>query len=85
MITKPKIKIYNKYGGSSDGFERCASKSERILFDNDDWATIDSIVQDIEMVKKGLCSADYKNKFYVFLNSNFDKDAIIILREKYAF
>ncbi len=82
MITEQKIKIYRKYQGDIDGIARGGRKSEKDLFEEDDWYLIDNVLQDIEMINKGLCSADYKKKkIENTVQKNFDNKAIDLLKK----
>lgn len=81
MITEQKIKIYRKYHGDIDGFSRGGRKYEKDLFENGDWSLIDNVLQDLELIKKGLCSADYKNRLENILHENFENKAIEMLKK----
>jgi hypothetical protein len=80
MITKQKIEIYKKFHGDSDGFVRVGSKAEKELMAYDDWALIDSVLQDLELIEKGLASEDFKNQIDSKLKENFDFESIEIIR-----
>ncbi len=75
MITAEKLKIFKKYNGDADGFTRAGKKSEKELMDNQDWSLIDSVIQDLEMSKNGLCSNNFKNQITKKLNDQFDLEA----------
>nr|WP_319401800.1 hypothetical protein [uncultured Carboxylicivirga sp.] len=81
MITEQKIKIFRKYHGDIDGFSRGGRKYEKDLFENADWLLIDNVLQDLELIKKGLCSTDYRNRLEKILNENFENKAIEILEK----
>jgi hypothetical protein len=80
MITKQKIEIYKKFHGASDGFVRVGSRAEKELMPYDDWALIDSVLQDLELIEKGLASKDFKNHIDTKLKENFDFKSIEIIR-----
>ena len=80
MITKQKIEIYKKFNGDSDGFARVGSNAEKELMTYDDWALIDSMLQDLELIEKGLSSKDFKNQMDTKLKENFDFESIEIIR-----
>lgn len=82
MITKQKIDTYNKYLGDSDSFVRFGTKNEKELFLPNDWALIETTLQDLEIIEKGLCSQEYKEKAYIRLKDNFDSTAITLLTNK---
>jgi hypothetical protein len=79
MITIEKYQIFEQYSGDSDGFARLASKTEKELFDSEDWVLIDSFIQDIELINKGLVSSDYKEKILDKLKSEADLATFNIL------
>lgn len=72
MITIEKYQIYRKFSGDGDGFARLASKTDKELFDSNDWAMINSFIQDIELINKGLVSTDYKKKKLDIIKSETD-------------
>ena len=76
MIAEEKIKIYQKYGGDIDGFSRGGENNEKKLFEDNDWSLINNVFQDLEIVKKGLCSSEFKSRFEKLLNDNFESGAI---------
>ncbi len=53
MITKKKIEIYQQFDGNIDGWARTQHSDE---MNDSDWALIDSLVQDIRLIKKGIAS-----------------------------
>jgi len=62
VITKEKLKIYQKYGGDQDGFARMGSAEEKNLMANEDWSFIDTIVEDLTMLQNGVLSAAYAER-----------------------
>ena len=83
MINKQKIKIFKKYNGDIDGFSRFGKKKEKNIISDEEWNVIDNVLQDLKMIKNGLCSTDYKNKTEEILNQKFEKESIDLLN-KYA-
>jgi hypothetical protein len=81
MITKIEVKVYQKYDGIYDDMDHNGSKQEKEMFKTDDWLTIDSMFQDLELIKKGLCSADFKEKVQVTLAEKFDSEAQNLLKK----
>ena len=59
MITLKHIEIYRKYCGDGDGFIRCATKEEKTIMDYKDWSLIDTLVEDLSLIKKGLVSTSF--------------------------
>ncbi|KAA9034563.1 hypothetical protein FW778_22260 [Ginsengibacter hankyongi] len=72
MINGEKIKIYKNYNGDIDGWAKTSKKNERAIMDDSDWYLVESLIQDIKIVKKGLGSSDYSNDVYERLNKNCD-------------
>lgn len=66
VVTKDKIKIYKKYSGDIDGWARVGKKSELELMSDEDWAVIDELIQNLELVEKGVVSDS-------FMSQTFDK------------
>lgn|GEM_PF-698249 len=60
MITLTHIKIYKKYNGDVDGFSRSAIAKERMVMQNGDWTRIESFIQDLVIIKKGLASETFE-------------------------
>lgn len=54
MITKEKLNVYKYFNGDIDGLARVGTAEQKALIGNKEWFTIDSLIQDIEMVNRGL-------------------------------
>ena len=80
MITKQKIEIYKKYDGDIDRLIRIGQKKEKNLIKENDWSMIDSVLQDLELIKKGLCSLSYKDKLENIIKLNFEDEAAEIIK-----
>ena len=61
MITREKLNVYKYFNGDIDGLARAGTAEQKALIKDKDWFTIDSLVQDIEMVKRGLAGEAYMN------------------------
>jgi len=81
MITKAKLNIYKKYEGDGDMFVRCKNKSERDVIGNGDFGLIDDLLQNIEIVDKGLASQSFKDKLANDLREKVDSDCIDLLKQ----
>jgi hypothetical protein len=79
MITKAKIEIYKKYKGDGDMFVRCMTKSEQNIMGKDDFRLIDDLLQNIEIVNKGLASLTFKNKLTSDFMDKVEPDCIDLL------
>ena len=58
-ITIDKLKVYQKYNGDSDAFARVGSETEKRIFGSDDWGIIDGLIQDLELINRGLTSEKF--------------------------
>ena len=81
MINKQKIEIFKKYGGDIAGFSRFGKKREMDIFSDEEWSVIDNVLQDLGMIKNGLCSTDYQDKTKKTLNQKFDKESIDLIKK----
>jgi hypothetical protein len=82
MITIEKINVFNSFDGDSDRFERIGSNYNKNLFENNDWSTIASLIQDIELINKKLVAQTYIDQTLVKLKENCDCDSLEILINK---
>ncbi len=82
MITKQKIQIFERYEGDLDGFARMGSGNEKELFENDDWFLIDSFLQDIELINKGLSSIDYITQRIAEMKASCDEESFVWFEKK---
>jgi len=64
MITLKQIEIYNKYGADGDSFIRCATSEEKSNIDYEYWLLIDSMLQDLILIKEGLASDSFIQSAY---------------------
>jgi len=82
MITIEKLKVFDSYGGDSDGLARVGRDYEKKLFDNKDWSLIDNFYQDIDLINKRLAAQTYIEKTFVKLKENCDSDSFEAFTEK---
>ncbi|MCM1567348.1 MAG: hypothetical protein NC238_15690 [Dehalobacter sp.] len=82
MITATKFKIFEKYNGDGDGFVRTGTKSEKECLDYNDWLIIDSMIQDLQLVKNGLSSKTLENKINQKLHDEFDSEARELIQKR---
>ena len=80
MISKQKLNIYNKYKGDIDAWSRSGSKKEKEVISDDEWFLIDELLQDLQLVEKGLASESFIKDFNSRLNSNCDYETISKLK-----
>lgn len=62
MITSEKLNIYDKYSGDLDAFARVGTEKEKSIFNDDEWAFIDDLIQDIILLEKKLLSKEMEYK-----------------------
>jgi len=77
MISHEKIRIYQKYNGRIDKFLRSNKNWEKSVLTNDDWLLIDGILQDCEMIAKGLTSESFKKDFEKRLSKELSGQMLI--------
>ena len=63
MITIQKLQIYSQFNGDIDGFARLADEQQKMLINSGEWSVIESLLQDIGLVEKGLVSEHYRKEF----------------------
>lgn len=78
MITGYKIRIFNRYDGDIDSWARSGSKKEKLFMNDDDWYMIDTLIQDLSIVRKGLASEEFKNTLNSKLKESCDNEETII-------
>ena len=81
MITKAKIEIYKRFNGDGDMFVRCGKQHEKDLIDDNDFYTIMDLLQNIEIVDKGLASLTFKDKLTADLIDKVEPDCIDLLKQ----
>ncbi|MFL5741036.1 MAG: hypothetical protein ACJ75B_12515 [Flavisolibacter sp.] len=62
MITIEKLKIFEKYRRQVDEFARFGKSKEKSLMTDQDWDEIESLIQDVYLVKKGMAALEFENK-----------------------
>jgi hypothetical protein len=58
-LTNEKLAIYRKYRGDVDMWARAGTKSEKNAMVDADWAELSAILQQLQLVEKGLASAEF--------------------------
>jgi hypothetical protein len=77
MITSSKLKIYKYYKGDIDNWARAGTKLEKSIMKDEDWAIIESFLQDLALIKKNLTSSEFTNNVRVRLKENCENDNVI--------
>jgi hypothetical protein len=83
MIVRSMVETYIKFNGDIDGFARSRSPDASVVRTPDVpdavWSTIDGLVQDLRLIRRGLASGDYERQVMERLG-DFDADAQAALR-----
>jgi hypothetical protein len=77
MITEDKLKIFERYDGDSDSWARNGSEKEKVVMTDDDWYIIESLIQDLFLVKNGLASLQFKDALNIKLKEKCDVEKTI--------
>jgi hypothetical protein len=62
MITREKLRIYEKYDGDIDAWARASTLRDKSSITDQDWHSIDQILQSLLIVQSGLASADFESQ-----------------------
>ncbi|MBV4360603.1 hypothetical protein [Pinibacter aurantiacus] len=84
MITLNHIEIYKSYSGDGDGFVRFTTARQKAIMDYKHWALVESLIQDIRLVKNGLASEIYMKTVNERLQENCDNEETIRELKKIA-
>ena len=84
MITNDKIKIFKKYNGDIDSWTRNNSKKESLIISDDDWYLIDTLIQDLLLMKKQLISSKFNDSLRKKIEENCENKKVISQLEKLA-
>ena len=85
LITEKRLKIYLKHDGDTDMFEYNATEQEMDELYGEVWKQIESFIQDINLIKKGLVSKDYENRVNEKINNLCDSVNTIELLHEIAY
>jgi hypothetical protein len=59
MITAEKLNIYQRFNGEIHRWGEFGTAKERSTISDDDWCTIEELIQNINLVKTGLASESF--------------------------
>lgn len=82
MITLQMLEIYRHYNGDIDAWVRSHGQHADLLISDKTWGQIDSIFQDINIVKNGLASPDYRLSLLKRIETECDLAAGIELKNQ---
>jgi hypothetical protein len=77
MITYKKIELFKKFNGDIDHFARAGSPQEKMNISDKDWALIDSFLQDLTLVEKGLAAEGFAISLDIRLKANIDDESVL--------
>lgn len=81
MLTKTKLNIYKKYKGDGDMWIRAGNKK---LLKDSDWREIDSLIQDLRLIKNEFASEFYASEVKNKLNEICENQETIELLNQLA-
>ncbi|QMW02857.1 hypothetical protein [Spirosoma foliorum] len=84
MITEAKLNVYKDYRGDGDFWARIGLKRDKAIMEDGDFYLIDSLLQDIELVKRGLVSEKFAETVDKKLLANCDNAETIVLLKSMA-
>ncbi len=71
MINIEKVKEFEEYRGFYDGFYIQKVKNKTNLTSDDEWHLMGQLLQDLQLLKKGLLSKEYSECLENSLKNNF--------------
>jgi len=74
MITAEKLKIYKKCSGNIESWDRFGKKKDKSFLEYEEWELIDELIQNLELVEKGLASDSFKTQTLNKLNEICDSE-----------
>ena len=77
MITLWHVEQFKRYNGDGDAFFRMASKKESEGMGPEHWAVMDSLIQDMFLIKGGLASESFTNAAKKRLRESCDSEATV--------
>ena len=77
MLTEEKLKIYKRYHGDIDSWARSGTKKEKSIIDDNDWYTIDGLLQDLYLINKGVASEGFASSLSNRLKENCINNEVI--------
>lgn len=62
MLTLEHLKIYYKYNGNEEYWDRWSSKKERSILSDENWFLIDNFITEIKLINDNLTSKEFEEK-----------------------
>lgn len=82
MITKEKIKIFDRYAGDYVCFARSGNDQEKKVLSDSEWSLIDNFYHDIEFINKKLTAQTYTEQTIVKLKENCDGESLELFTDR---
>jgi len=79
MITIAKIHIFKRHRGNLESWNHGSLQKERLIMDDEDWYSIESLLQDLHVVNNGLASDAFKENLYAKLSTECENSEAINL------
>lgn len=77
MITKEKLETYKYYKGDIDGWSKTKSKKDNMV--DEDWYEIDSLIQEYQIIEKGLASEEFIQQFKIKFDYVFTDPTLVYI------
>jgi hypothetical protein len=77
MINQLKLQTYKYFNGDIDSWARAGTFDQKSIMDDKDWALIDSLMQDLFLVRKGLTTLERAEELELQLKIYCDGDDTI--------
>ena len=74
MITTEKLKMYKKYSGNIESWDRFGKKKDKDFLEYEEWELIDELIQNLEMVEKGFVSESFTSQIFDKLKEVCDSE-----------
>lgn len=74
MITQEKLYIYKKYSGNIESWDRFGKKQDKHVMTYEEWECIDELIQNLELVEKGLTSDEFQSLTFKKLQEVCDSE-----------
>jgi len=59
MLTREKLRVYNRFGGDIDGWARAPKTDDTSGMTDDDWRLICELLQALHIVRSGQASPEF--------------------------
>ncbi|MEX0315854.1 MAG: hypothetical protein AB3N18_16870 [Allomuricauda sp.] len=74
MLTLEHLKVYHKYNGNGEYWDRSNSKKDRMILSDENWNLIDNLKTEIKLINDNLASKDFEEKVKLKLKKYADAE-----------